>query len=212
MWKDSVTDLKTGHGSFVKRRIQEAIVQRPLGVWETFFILTSCHVFKLVFECNWYLFLLIRASEAGFIMGGPQYKRSKSFSLQGSHMTVTTPWANMKLVPVSAHTCLTRQTNTAYLTLLNLCFYATPFAKNVLLHLNDKCGQFFVSNRDLKWPIISSVYNGNVVSTQKLIKHVLMHIMREERSNISSCDSVTLTHIARAGMISIMLASIPTRL
>ena len=39
-------------------------------------------------------------------MGGPRYKRSKSFSLQGLTMTVATPWVNMKLVPVTAHTCL----------------------------------------------------------------------------------------------------------
>ena len=73
-----------------------------------------------------------------------------------------------------------------------------------------KWWQFFASNRDLKWPIISSVHNGNVVSTQKLIKHILMHTSWERREAILVV--VTVTHIARAGMISIMLASIPSRL
>ena len=58
-------------------------------------------------------------------------------------MTVATPWANKKLVPVTAHTCLRWANKHKHIT-FNLCFYAIPFAKNVLLHIiKDKVEAIF---------------------------------------------------------------------
>ena len=72
-------------------------------------------------------------------MGGPQYKRSKSFSLQGSHMTSRHPLGKQEIGPsYGPHMPPLGKQTQAYITLFNLCFYATPFAKNVLFHLNDK--------------------------------------------------------------------------
>lgn len=87
------------------------------------------------------------------------------------------------------------QTNTRiFLFRSTFALFSLIFAKNVPSSImKDKWQAILRSKLRPYWPIISSVYNGNVMFTKKLIKNVLMHFCGTwwERSNISSCDTNT---------------------